>query len=1659
MSANQSQTHEPRSDALPFDSGHLNQQLLKTRLPAWFYNAPRELREALRRSLLQGQFSRRAVEPLRTRLLPVEQFARPLLEQALYKRFNVQLDVTAHQLVTMRYEEVSPLRRLVPFKQTLLEAALHNFEESEANPGYFQPGSALLPVDGLQLQLVEGTGTKGTAPRFRYEYRGVLAIKPEPFAELCHGLDLGGKYQAHLDSVFKPVPSSGQTREAAAQAVAEAFMNCERDALEVLAHIARMKKHLSAAAWQMLQQMVKTNGEPRWDGQPVRYRQLHMLGDRTFEGSPLYGALLIELDIPGVENGPCVVYMPGEPEHPLKEYPSLMALLVVLRRKLLDKEYQQYFRRFVSLRHSQHFFTRLNERLTPLSRVEGSSLLKPLYEYRFNPAADLALEAQDVGQPPFEMLYEHLRSKTYDDSRRVAVPSRDEDQNARQRRMQYFESQGLNLLNVMGFFVPVLGEVMSVLAAGQLLHEVFFAVEEWRHGDLNEALDHLFEIAENLASVAVSGAATGIRPQLEPSGFIESLTPVTLRNGQTRLWKPELTHFAHEIALPAGLPADSHGRIEALGKTWLTLAGRHYRIELDAALQQWRVRHPHDIQRHGPVVEHHGGGCWRSEFENPLGWDEITAFRRLGTAEQSLTDEGMHNALNITGADEALVRQVHVERMRSPALLNDCAQRLLIDQQIDHCIQAMRSGHLYQVVTPNIEPWIKRLASAPRWPTGRALRLIDTQGAEVARWGVVNEAASSVIDIKWQSGGLDTLLRTVADGLEPHELQALLDTRTTQTTAWVQRLASYLAQCAEMDRAQLLEDIYAVPNRSSDPHVNVVQRDFQTVPVVVANELLSTANTVQLQRMTESGRLPLEIAEHAREYVQQLRVNRANEGFYLEATANPDTAKVGLQLLEHLPGWPGGIAIELRQESAAGELLDSMGTHQAAQVQLTIAKTSSGYLYLGGEGTPDALFFDALLRALPDSVRSRIGLSSTATEQHLRRLLGDLAVTRRETVADILDLQAIKPGFKWPLRLADGRVGYPLSGRLRGLFNRLGLAASRYSPELAVKSLFPRFTDEQVSAFLADLRREHLGSSAQLNLFLKQRLDEMAAEYKVLKTTLSGWVDEMPTSSSMHSARVVAADRLRRCWTRIGTLMHGEGGEVLGYSLDLCDLTIGRLPRISARFDHVAFLTLKNTYLTNAQVDVFLGLFKNLVYLSLQRNRLFTLPAAVGGLSRLKRLWLSHNPLTLNAESLGHLQRLRQLHLLDLNYCPLDPNVSFAGIHPLRCLLLRSTGINWVPEHVLNWPELTELDLRENQISTLSLDVLRRLDRVGLRARLHDNPLSAVTLERADNALGAYAQTRLGLNNTRGHASLLLPTDTPWFLRVENNVPQPRLQQWIDLATIAESSDFFRILNDLALSADFVGHREALIQRVWGLLDAASANSELREQLFSFAAHPRTCGDGISIIFSELEIQVLIFDIKTSTSRARQPVQLFKLARGLDRLDELEKIAQADIAARLLRGETVDQAEVRLGYRVGLAKALELPAQPRSMLFSNLSGVTPARLAIAQRQILDRERTSAFMQSLIERDFWMDYLQEHFAAKFASVKDPFVERIVALDSREESLLSDQQYLDEVATITQERREAVEGLAIRLSEAVADQVLEEEGVQSVVRLAEPGTAQE
>lgn len=50
---------------------------------------------------------------------------------------------------------------------------------------------------------------------------------------------------------------------------------------------------------------------------------------------------------------PCVVYMPGHPLHPLKQYPSPASFYVSLRRELQDFAFHTYFNRFIALRQRQ----------------------------------------------------------------------------------------------------------------------------------------------------------------------------------------------------------------------------------------------------------------------------------------------------------------------------------------------------------------------------------------------------------------------------------------------------------------------------------------------------------------------------------------------------------------------------------------------------------------------------------------------------------------------------------------------------------------------------------------------------------------------------------------------------------------------------------------------------------------------------------------------------------------------------------------------------------------------------------------------------------------------------------------------------------------------------------------------------------------------------------------------------------------------------------------------------------------------------------------------------------------------------------------------------------------------------------------------------------
>jgi hypothetical protein len=162
---------------------------------------------------------------------------------------------------------------------------------------------------------------------------------------------------------------------------------------------------------------------------------------------------------------------------------------------------------------------------------------------------------------------------------------------------------------------------------------------------------------------------------------------------------------------------------------------------------------------------------------------------------------------------------------------------------------------------------------------------------------------------------------------------------------------------------------------------------------------------------------------------------------------------------------------------------------------------------------------------------------------------------------------------------------------------------------------------------------------------------------------------------------------------------------------------------------------------------------------------------------------------------------------------------------------------------------------------------------------------------------------------------------------------------------------------------------------------------------------------------------------------------MFKLMRGLERLDELERIALEDFNARVVAHPRLDQGEVRLIYPTRLREELGLPGQSQGMLFEGISGVDERMLQNARNRVLARESTTAFYQSLIARKDWMTFLEDHFQAHFEEVRLPFHERQDELDSQRETM-TDDDYLNRVSTVFKELKRAVETKAIQLTADIA-----------------------
>lgn len=828
-----------------------------------------------------------------------------------------------------------------------------------------------------------------------------------------------------------------------------------------------------------------------------------------------------------------------------------------------------------------------------------------------------------------------------------------------------------------------------------------------------------------------------------------------------------------------------------------------------------------------------------------------------------------------------------------------------------------------------------------------------------------------------------------------------------------------MARQASADRIGLFEHCAVLRGPAPSAQTALIRRDFPGLPQEMAEELLEQSTNAEVARMTELQRVPLVMAEQARWRLREYRLMCALEGFYHPGRRSVSFEKLVLGLLESLPAWPEDRVVQLHQDGVDGELI-AQGGRGKASASLRLVRSSAGYERIDGRGRTSGYLtdlFEALAAFGGDADVEGSIPALRATD--LRRQLTTLAVSDRKRSARLMGVGPQQPWFRMPTRLKDNRLGYPLSGR-----GATGRHTAFYMEQF--KILYPSMTNAEIS--------DHLDQLVESGVNVRRLLTEKTAELQVLQDTLEQWVGQGSEATQQRRAprRRRVAEAFVAGWRRQSNRLFSDRGELVGYRLSLEGADLSDPPVFPDHIDfgHVRHLSLRGTGMTHVP-NGFLDAFSKLRTLDVGENRLTRLPDAIGDMTALEVLHCENNAIELSEAAVEILSRLRKLEHLSLDGNPLGRVPDVQRLRGLRILGLRNTGIDRMPSGL---PQLTRLemaDLRDNRLSELPEAVYQSTERSVRSLWLEDNPFSADSLAQIED----YRQrTGINLGGLARQMENETRPDLFWSQGADEALAQLRERHWFALREERGSTEFFRLLNDLTVTADYDSASEDLTRRVWDVVDAAYASADLRRELFQLAGHPRTCGDSSALNFSYLEIQVEVFKARSTGDDSQVAGRLLDLAKGLFRLEQLDRIVLEDLQARPVNPrQPVDEVEVSMAYRTGLAKDLELPGQSRSMLYPSLAGVTQANLQAAKVAIESAEKNVGAVAEFVSRqDFWSERLREQHAKDFSALRGSMEGREQALEARKGEL-DDQAYLQAYDQMHRDYQQQLAALQLRLTE--------------------------
>ncbi|WP_030129582.1 NEL-type E3 ubiquitin ligase domain-containing protein [Pseudomonas sp. QTF5] len=1564
---------------------------IQLRREPWMITATRSDHKRLAAANKQAWSAQNNIDKRLSDLKDVYSFAEPLLKAKLREQYNVEVDVKNTYLRLYAPKEMPWYVINVQSGSTartvsLLDAALHNFAYTET---YQNDSDFIIKIDpDRELFDVSPVRKKITISQFQ---------------TLCRELDIGAQYKAHLESYLLNN-----------EPVADAWLRIQVErsqqaALNAAAHLALVKKDISHDAFKLIFDLLAGRRDLTLDDQAMQVCDLGMMDLK------LTGIVVICPDPDRAQRSTAMIaYVPHDPEHPLKQYASSIEFMDELTRLLRDNKqlpstginYRQFFSQFVDHEQRGHFFTGLEQRLTCV-KWYPKELGDPRPSWRDTPVENprLQFSAQPITTPLWTYLYQQQLNKILNDARGIAVPTADADSNARWAWWENFRKIVSDIFNVallvLTPFVPGLGEVMLAYTAYQLTTEVIEGVVDLATKQWAEAAEHLVGFVTDIVQLAAFGAGTAIGNEfrLKLSPLVEGMKPVQSFDGTTRLWNPDLKPYEQpDPALPATSRADALGLHEHAGKKILPLEGKLYEVKHDPKSDLHRIQHPTRPQTYSPEVRHNGQGAWIHEGENPHDWEGPTLMRRLGHSVEGYTDTELERLRSISGTSEGSLRRMYVENAPPPPLLADTLSRFKTWDEVNDLSRRIRTG---QPLEPGSYWFDGLVPGMPGWPADKALKVYETADLtkEYRKYGNASSTDEQTLGIGRPDMLAGKLPGRLVDFLGDAGMQSLLGQDYPKTRR-AQALRNKLADTVENRELDIFNYQDKFKNNSNDARVRQLQRHYPELPSPIAQTIVDQATAAEIGILSEEQRIPLRLKNQARESAFEVKAARAYAGFHQPELLVPDTERLALNALKVHTDSFADLRIEVRDGTYDGPLRCSAGSDKAAIVRELIRDEYGRYEVTNG--TPKKLqaedVYEAILLALPEDKRNVLGYQ-TGKGSVLKQWVMDKTEPPAER-RKLLAFSPIRPIVPWETDV-----------QVYGAW----ITRAPTTVEAKVRNLYPHFDENEIAALSRSLhaKADPHQEIARLKLeqeTLKQKLEDWRRSY-LTDFDPDGPLPDAYRDFERNGGRFLH-DRLKECFDRKAEVL-GERNTSLegGYSLDL---STEFLPHNLERWWKEMPKTLKShlQQITTLNLDgqTFLagrrGLLKDFAHLqqlSARKCGLTGLPENIGKMQRLETLRLSDNQIQLSPSAIEQLQNLSRLEILRLDNNPLGAPPFVNRMPSLKVLNLANTDIKTWPPGLFSKARPTGLflDLRKNAL-TLIPDVAPGSDKALLiaRTRLDASRLSdanRVSYERYRESVGMPAALRYDTPA----ADLLAkwpPVDDTLMLSESPGIGTYRPEAWHDLMAEPDSEGFFTVLESLTQSADYrrtPRTRAQLTDRVWRMVDAASIDTPLREELFSMSNDPEGCEDAGAELFNNMGVRVLAWEARNfSTTPAEVERKLVTLAKGSARLERVGELARADIKGR---GTHPDEVEVHLAYDTGLAKRLDLPWQSEAMNFRPLAGVTDEMIDNTYDTIIDAEAGDGLVNQMITRSFWEQYLRRTWPNELASNSDLHYRKLELLE--------------------------------------------------------------